>query len=84
MDKGFEVEWCYELPSDGHGGCDIDNAKYACKDFPNRGLAMAFARRMLPKDCFGSVRVTEFELVPYEPGLPGKCREYVRDSEHVE
>jgi len=80
----FEVEWCYELPQLEDGSADIDAAKYASRDFQSHTAALRYARKMLPKDCWGSVRVTEFEMVPYEPGYPGQFREYVGEVETVE
>lgn len=80
--KGWEVEWCAGVPLvDGEN--DLDNADMRFKDFSDKAKALEFAKKMLEKDWFGSVRVTEFEMQPFAPGYPGLTREYVRDSEYV-
>ena len=83
--KGFEVEWCVELPivPGTKNDADIDRAKYARTDFADKPVAMAFAKTVLPKDCFGAVRVTEFEMQEIEPGVPAWDREYVADPDEV-
>ena len=83
--KGFEVEWCVELPivPGTKNDADIDRAKYARADFADKPAAMAYAKSVLPKDCFGAVRVTEFEMQEIEPGVRAWDRDYVADSEEV-
>lgn len=57
-----------------------------CRDFPSRTKARRFAKRLIyeRKDWFGSVRLTPFEMQPFEPGYPGLTREYVGESEFIE
>ena len=83
--KGFEVEWCVELPivTGTTNDADIDRAKYARVDFADKTVAMAYAKSILPKDCFGAVRVTEFEMQEIEPGVRAWDREYVGESDEV-
>lgn len=85
--KGWEVEWCAGCPVDKEtGDTDLDAADMRAKDFPldQKDKALAFAKERLKEDFFGSVRVTEFYLEPFEPGYPGLTREYVGESEYVE
>lgn len=87
-EKGYEVEWCYEIAFvDGNPeyGIEPDKCKYAFRDFPNRGLARAFAKKIFPKDQFGAVRITPFEIMPQSDEWPyGKTREHTGDSEMYE
>jgi hypothetical protein len=83
--KGWEVEWCKNVPVDKESGdADIDRADMHCRDFATKEQAMAFAKKKLPEDWFGSVRVTEFALEPFEPGYPGLTKEYVGQTEYIE
>ena len=87
LHEGYEVEWCAGCPVDAESGdTDLDAADMRIKDFPKSQLeqARAFARRKLEEDFFGSVRITPFELQPYEPGYPGLTKEYVGDPEYIE
>ena len=83
LKRGFEVEWCAGCPV-RDGETIMDAADWRFKDFADKPAAMAFAAKVLPKDFFGSVRVTEFEMQPYEPGYPGLCREHIGDPEYVD
>ena len=80
----FEVEWCTELPTDENGDRDIDNATMCVKHFTTLDAARAWAKRVAPVDEFGSVRITPFVRVPYEPGFPGTYLEYSETLEYVE
>jgi hypothetical protein len=83
--KGYEVEWCKGVPVDEESGdADLDAADMRIKDFADLEAARRFARKKLPEDWFGSVRITPFELQPYEPGYPGLCKEYVGNPEYIE
>jgi hypothetical protein len=82
--SGWEVEWCAGVPKFADGSCDMDNADFRISDFATHGEAVAFAKQMLPKDAFGSVRVTPFELQEIEPGVRAYHREFTADSEHIE
>lgn len=84
MKKGFEVAVCVKIPLDEYGERDIDAAVFETRDFAKKEDAMRYAKSRLADDCFGSVRVTPFELQPYEAGSLGLFREYVGDSDHVE
>lgn len=83
--KGWEVEWCSDVPVID-GDAQLDDAKMHFKDFPldKKAEAVAFAKEKVKDDWFGSVRITEFEMVPYEPGYPGLCREHVGQPEYIE
>lgn len=81
--KGWEVEWCAGCPV-VDGDTDLDNADMRFADFSNKADAMKFAEKMLEVDFFGSVRVTQFEMVPFEPGYPGLTREYVGEPDYVD
>lgn len=61
-DEAFEVEWCSDLPSDGYGGVDMDQAKYNSRVFKSKQWAETFARIVYPKDKFGGVRLTRVIL----------------------
>jgi hypothetical protein len=81
---GFEVEWCFALPIiEGTNDCDPGNARYARADFAEKSKALAFAKKMLPQDCFGAVQVTEFEMRQFEVGIPAYYREYIGDPIEV-
>lgn len=80
---GWEVEWCAGCPV-RDGETDLDNADMRFADFSNKEDAVAYANKVLAKDFFGSVLVTQFEMQPFEPGYPGLTREYVSDPEYVE
>lgn len=81
--KGWEVEWCAGCPV-RDGETILDEADMRIADFSKKNDALKFARRMLTKDFFGSVRVTQFEMQPYEPGYPGLTREYISEAEYVD
>ena len=83
--KGWEVEWCVELPivPGTKNDADFDRAKYARADFADKPAAMAYAKSVLPKDCFGAVRVTEFVMHEIEPRARAWNREYVADPDEV-
>ena len=82
LDRGFEVEWCAELPGDGFGGADFDRAKFVREDFATLEQARLRAIEVYPRDCCGQVVITEFEMLQYEPGYPGKYAEYIGESEY--
>ena len=82
--KGFEVEWCAGVPKDEDGENDLDSADYRIRDFATIEAARVHAKKVFPKDWFGSVRITPFEMVPYEEGRPAKFKEYSGESEHYE
>jgi hypothetical protein len=82
LERGFEVEWCSKLPVDEFGSSDFDRATMNCVDFATIEDARVFAKEIYPKDMIGEVRITEFEMVPYEPGLPGTYAEYIGESEY--
>lgn len=81
--RGWEVEWCAGCPV-VDGETMLDDADMRFADFSNKEDAIAFAKKVLERDFFGSVRVTEFEMQPYEPGYPGLCREYIADPEYID
>jgi hypothetical protein len=82
---GFEVEWCRDLPGDGAGGCLPDEATYVRRAFGTLPEATTYAKKVLSKDCFGSVRVTEFEMVPLSDDIDWVLtREYVSDSTFID
>jgi hypothetical protein len=83
--KGYEVEWCAGCPVDPESGdTDLDAADMRIKDFADLKAARRFAKKKLAEDFFGSVRITPFELQPYEPGYPGLTREYIGEPEYIE
>lgn len=82
--SGWEVEWCANLPRNEFGDADIDNADFRTRDFSEQAKALDFAREMLSKDAFGSVRVTPFEMEEYEPGCGAYHKVFTADSEHIE
>lgn len=83
--KAWEVEWCSEVPLiPGTKDADMDQAKYHVALFPNVGLARSFAKRILPKDWFGSVRLTPMEAVDeYDIGRATGW-EPCGETEHIE
>ncbi len=81
--KGWEVEWCANVPKDEDGENLLDDADYRIKDFLTREAAIKFAKKIFPKDWFGGVKITPFTLVPIEPGYPGLEKEY-GESEYCE
>ena len=83
--KGYEVEWCKGVPVDPESGdADLDAADMHIRDFLTLEQARKFAKEKLSEDWFGSVRITPFELVPFEPGYPGLTREYTGESEYID
>ncbi len=84
LSEGWEVEWCYHLEGDPYNGVDPDSAKYQYQDFRTKEQALAFAKKVLPKDKWGSVRVSNFHSEFYEPDCPATFREYYGDSILVE
>lgn len=83
MRKGFEVEWCAGCPV-RDGETDLDNADMRIAEFEDIKAARRFAKKKLPQDFFGSVRITQFELQPFEPGYPGLTKEYIGEPEYID
>jgi hypothetical protein len=77
--KGFEVEWCDNLPIDGNGYPDVDAASHSFRDFASRENAVAFAKTV--RDYWGAPRITPFELVPYDDGQPVRLTRKYGDEE---
>lgn len=90
LDRGWEVEWCSHIPrvKDDEGNdteeADLDGASIHACDFLTLTVARAFAKKVFPEDQFGCVRITQFEMLPYEPGSRAKYREYIGPSEDYE
>lgn len=67
----FEVEWTTDVQPDGFGGCEPDTGTAHVRYFPNKGLAMAHAKRVAPLDYFGVAIVTPVawtnDIWEYEP-----------------
>lgn len=92
-DTRYAIEWCYDLPDDGFGGCDVDAAKYKTEYRATEAEAIDRAKELYPSDKFGSVIVTEErrEIEPYITRDLGRnyytwepvriC--YVDDADHV-
>lgn len=83
LSKGWEVEWCAGCPI-VDGETMMDDADMRCRDFADKERALKFAAIKLKEDFFGSVRVVEFELQPYEPGYPGLTKEYISEPEYID
>ena len=83
MDRGYSVEWCDFETSTFYAG-DFIEGNYITKDFATHLEAEKFAVSVLPKDCFGSVGIREFEMVPYERGQPGRWKRYLTERESIE
>jgi len=83
--RAWEVEWCNDIPTDENGDSDFDRAEYESRIVRTKGPAFALAKRMLPKDFIGEVRVTPVELSdPYGDKLPWTYLwEAVGDAEFV-
>lgn len=83
--KGWEVEWCSHVPVID-GDAQLDDAVMHFKDFPieQKDKAVEFAKKKLEIDWFGSVRITEFYMEPFEPGYPGLTREYSGQPEYID
>lgn len=64
--RAWEVEWCAGVPKDENGDSDMDRADDRFAHFKDKGKALAYARKVLPNDAFGAVRVTPIEFVPYD------------------
>lgn len=85
LPKGFEVEWCKHVPCFPDGSADIDQAEYVVEEFANKAEATKRAAEVLPLDAFGSVRITEFEMIAPDPSFPWyKLKEFTGDPEHYE
>ena len=84
--RGYEVEWCHDLPTLEDGFADMDAAKYFSKVLPTREKAMAFARNVFPHDQFGAVTITPVEFTdPYGDNFRHTFRwEPCGDAEYYE
>lgn len=70
--KGIELEWCAAIPALPNGDADIDRAEYRIERFATRDAAVARARVLLPKDAFGQIRLTPFEVM--REGVPASYK----------
>lgn len=61
-DSGFEVEWCSSIPVDEYGDNNLDAAVYHSVYFKTEDEALTYAKSIYPKDQFGSVQITPFEI----------------------
>jgi hypothetical protein len=77
INRGFEVETCVHLPRNEFGDADVDAADYHCFDCATKEQALRLAKRLLPNDKFGSVTITEFEVVD-------GYKEFTADPEYVD
>jgi len=85
LQNGFEVEWCSSIPvNEETGERELDEAVYEYRDFETVDSARTYALEVLPKDCFGSVRVTRFEMALVEPGYKAMTREYIGEPEYID
>ena len=70
-DRAFEVEWCSDIPRDEFGDMLPDAATYHCRILRSREAAERIAREVLPRDAFGSVRITPVVRVdPFGDRIP--------------
>jgi hypothetical protein len=79
-------EMTEEEYTDYHGIFDLYTDAEFVAYFPNRGLAKAFAKRILPKDAVGEVRIDEevsTEIDPHDGGPNLIDWEPVGDTEYV-
>ena len=84
-DSGWEVEWCESIPLDENGDALMDELPMQCRNFLDKESAIKFAKKIYPKDAFGSVRITPFTIEPLSDTWPyGRHMEYTADSEHYE
>lgn len=83
-DTAFEVETCVSIPLNEFGDSDLDRAVNRRYIVATKDAALEMAKRLLPKDAFGSVVVTPIEFVdPYGDGMPSTFAwEPVGDSLH--
>lgn len=66
-DTAWHVDWCADLPWDPETeSCDIDRADYRTEVYWSQAAAEKRAKAVLPKDAFGSVKVTPVELQAYD------------------
>lgn len=85
LKAGWEVEWCTHIPLiPGTQDGDLDMATYMRSDFADKAAALAFAAKVFQEDKFGCVRVSQFEMVAWEPGWPKTRREYIGEPEYVD
>lgn len=85
LTHGWEVEICYLMPKiEGTDEADIDAAKYKAWEFPNKGLAIAHAKRVAPKDQWTrEARVTEFQRTPMEDCPILLDHDYIGETEYI-
>lgn len=86
--RGFEVEWAYELPLNEFGDADLDAAKYKRVIVETIKRARQLAREVWPQTngVLGVVQITPVELVdPFGDNLRSTFRwEACGDSEFYE
>lgn len=61
MKTRWQVKWCSRMRFDDCGDMMPDLAEYTIRNFPNKGLAAAFAVKITPDDYFACVRIHEQE-----------------------
>ncbi len=88
-DTGWEVEWCSVLPVDENGDADRDSATHVARYYRDKAAAEVYARKVYPKDQFGSVAITPFVLErlceDHRFDIEHNCRlEHTADSEFYE
>lgn len=82
--KGFEVEWCANVPQTEFGDCDLDRADYRRRDFTTHDEAERYARAIVGSDYFGAVQITEFVYEPLCRGSQQLTKEYIGESEFID
>ena len=60
--KGWQVEWCEELPLDKNGDTDWDAAKYVYADFDNLLDAEILAEKKCKTSVFKEAWINEFYI----------------------
>lgn len=82
--EGFEVRWCYELPSNPDGTVEHDLAKFRSRDFADREMARAFAREVLPAANYGCVHIRAFTIEPVDTKHPNVMERVYDESDFEE
>lgn len=77
-ETAWEVEWAVSVEREDDGSMLPDTAQYVIKDYATRDAAVKYAKTVVARDVFGSVRVTPFHIDELFE------REYDGDAEYIE
>jgi len=79
----YEVEWCTDMPQDENGDVDFYECTYDQEYLKTQEEAIAFAKKIFPKDLVGEVKIRPGYLELKDPDFPvlGHYLEIDEDAE---